>query len=160
MPLELLLICLQQLQDVQLQVLLQRFRSVVVSFAKTNVADKWINTKGELCALLVCLQTNGINVALLVALLLFMQFAQFCPPIQRGSVILVLKHLNVCLVFLLSLLCPLQQWRKTAMNFTFLIQTPTCILFFAIRVIDSTTLNRVGKHGNAVIVTQRFMRRK
>ena len=155
-----LLICLQQLQVIwlqQLQVLLQRFRSVIVSIAeKRIVADKWINTQGELCALRACLQTNGINVALLVALLLFMQFAQRCSPIQRGSVILVvLKH-----PFLLSLLCPLQQWRKTAMSFTFLNQTTTCILFFAIRVIDSTTLNRVGKHGNALIVSQGFMRRK
>lgn len=157
MPLERLLKCLQQLQDVQQQV-----RSVVVSIAEMrNVADKWINTQGELCALLACLQTNGINVALLVALLLFMQFAQGCSPIQRGSVnLVVLKHLNVCLLRVLSLLCPLQQWRKTAMTFTFLNQTTTCTLFIAIRVIESTTLNTVEEHGNAVIVTQRFMRRE
>ena len=147
MPLRVPLGCCLLLCQLQLQLPPHlRNRRVDFSFAKLkNVADKWINTQGELRAPRACLQTNGINVARMVVVLLFMQFAQGCPPIQGGSVILaVLKDPKVCLFR------PFQQ-RETAMNNTFLIQKPTCILFFAIRDIDSTTLSRVGKHGSAVL---------
>ena len=146
----------QQLQKIQLHLQLPQLQNLrVVPFIAQmrNVADKCRHTQGELCALRVCPQTNGVDVAVKVALLLFMQFVQRTS--MRGSVLLVvLNHLNMCLVF------PLQPQWETAMNVSFLKQTATCIPFCAIRGIESTTVKRVGKHGSAVIATKRSMPRK
>lgn len=151
--------CLQQLHvQLQLPQLPQlRHRRVVLSIAQmTNVADKCGHTKGELCALRACPQANGFDVAVQVALLLFIQFAQR-TSMRSGSVVLaVLKHPKVCLMFPLQ---P-QRQRKTAMNVSFLNQTPRCIPFCARRDIDSTTLKVAGKHGSAAFATKSFMRRE